>query len=541
MYMNKVKRVTRSLSFRIIGSTILLLWILNCLACIIGYAQFTDSLTRQYNDSAYRTALTAATCVDGDKIEEYLQTGGNTEDYQNRWDNMNLLCQKQNVTLIYVIDVDRSDYGRFQSVFNTVNDSSGYSPWEVGYQRDTTNDEYRKIYQDLYENGVESGVVARTTNLRGRAPHITVLAPIKNSAGETTAILCVERPMEELEAGRNLYLKRVLTVTIILIVISSIMVAVFLRMQIVIPMKKIIEEARRFARENKKAENTKLREISKIREMYDLGDCVETMENDVIQYMENLKEVTAETERIGTELALATDIQANMLPNIFPAFPDIKEFDIFASMHPAKEVGGDFYDFFLIDEDHLGLVMADVSGKGVPAALFMMMSKIMINNYAMMGGSPKEVLERVNNSICKNNVNDMFVTIWFGILEHSTGHVVAANAGHEYPVVRKAGGQFELIKDIHGLAIGVMEDVPYKEYEFVLEKGDTLFIYTDGVPEATNCNDELFGNERMVEALNSSSEIQPEAIVKTVKQKIDEFVGDAPQFDDITMLAIQML
>ena len=539
--MDKIKRVTRSLSFRIIGSTILLLWIFNCLACIIGYVQFTDSLTKQYNDSAYRTAQTAAACVDGDNIEEYLKTKGDTQDYQTRWNDMNLLCQKQNVTLIYVIDVDRSDYGRFQSVFNTVNDSSGYTPWEVGYQRDTTNDEYRKIYQDIYENGLESGVVARTTNLRGRPPHITVLIPIKNSLDETSAILCVERPMEELQSGRMLYLKRVITVTLILILMSGVMFAVFLRMQLVLPMKKIIEEARRFAKENNKAERTSLRDISKITEMCALGECVETMENDILQYTENLKEITAETERIGTELALATNIQANMLPNIFPAFPEIKEFDIFASMAPAKEVGGDFYDFFLIDEGHLGLVMADVSGKGVPAALFMMMSKIMLNNYAMMGGSPKEVLERVNNSICKNNVNDMFVTVWFGILEHSTGHVVAANAGHEYPTIRKADGEFELIKDIHGLAIGIMEDIEYKEYEFELEKGDTLFIYTDGVPEATDSNNELFGNERMLEALNSSPDILPETIVKTVKEKIDEFVGEAPQFDDITMLAIQML
>ena len=539
--MNKVKKVTRSLSFRIIGSTIFLLWILNCLACIIGYAQFTDSLTRQYNDSAYHTAQTAATCVDGDKIQEYLKSGGDTQDYQTRWDSMNLLCQKQNVTLIYVIAVDQSDYGRFQSVFNTVNDNSGYTPWEVGYQRDTTNDEYRQIYQDLYENGLESGVVARTTNLRGRAPHITVLIPIKNSADETSGILCVERPMEELQAGRILYLKRVLTATVILILVSCVLVAVSLKMQIVVPMQKIIEEARRFAKENTKAKESNLRNISKITEMHDLGDCVENMENDILQYMENLKEITAETERIGTELALATGIQANMLPNIFPAFPEIKEFDIFASMNPAKEVGGDFYDFFLIDEDHLGLVMADVSGKGVPAALFMMMSKIMVNNYAMMGGSPKEVLQRVNNSICSNNVEEMFVTIWFGILEHSTGKVTAANAGHEYPAIRRANGQFELIKDVHGLAIGIMEDIPYTEYEFTLEKGDTLFIYTDGVPEATDSNNELFGNERMLEALNSAPEIVPEVIVKTVKEKIDEFVGEAPQFDDITMLAIQML
>ena len=167
-------------------------------------------------------------------------------------------------------------------------------------------------------------------------------------------------------------------------------------------------------------------------------------------YIVQITRITAEKERIGAELELATKIQADMLPNIYPAFPDREEFDIYATMTPAKEVGGDFYDFFLIDDDHLGLVMADVSGKGVPAALFMMMSKILVNNYAMMGESPARVLEQVNNQICKNNDEEMFVTVWFGVLEISTGKVTAANAGHEYPMVKKADGSFELFKDKHG-------------------------------------------------------------------------------------------
>ena len=154
-------------------------------------------------------------------------------------------------------------------------------------------------------------------------------------------------------------------------------------------------------------------------------------------YIVQITKITAEKERIGAELELATKIQADMLPNIFPAFPERPEFDIYASMTPAKEVGGDFYDFFLIDDDHLGLVMADVSGKGVPAALFMMMSKILVNNFAMMGGSPAKVLEQTNAQICQNNDEEMFVTVWFGILEISTGKVTAANAGHEYPILKK--------------------------------------------------------------------------------------------------------
>ncbi|MBQ1538656.1 MAG: PP2C family protein-serine/threonine phosphatase, partial [Ruminococcus sp.] len=257
-------------------------------------------------------------------------------------------------------------------------------------------------------------------------------------------------------------------------------------------------------------------------------------------YIDQITKITAEKERIGAELELATKIQASMLPNIFPAFPDRKEFDIFASMTPAKEVGGDFYDFFLIDDDHLGMVMADVSGKGVPAALFMMMSKILVNNFAMMGSSPSKVLEQTNNQICKNNEEEMFVTVWFGVLEISTGRITAANAGHEYPIIKKADGSFELFKDKHGFVIGGMNGMRYKEYEFTLEKGGTLFLYTDGVAEATNSKNELFGTERMLEALNKAPEAGPRTLLTNMKNAVDVFVDEAPQFDDLTMLCVKL-
>ena len=210
-------------------------------------------------------------------------------------------------------------------------------------------------------------------------------------------------------------------------------------------------------------------------------------------------------------------------------------------MTPAKEVGGDFYDFFLLDDDHLGLVMADVSGKGVPAALFMMMSKILVNNFAMMGGSPAKVLEQTNSQICRNNDEEMFVTVWFGVLEISTGKVTAANAGHEYPILKKADGKFELFKDKHGFVVGGMEGMKYKEYEFTIEKGGTLFLYTDGVAEATNAEEKLFGTDRMLDALNIDPQTDPKTLLFNMKKSVDEFVGDAPQFDDLTMLAVKLL
>ena len=259
------------------------------------------------------------------------------------------------------------------------------------------------------------------------------------------------------------------------------------------------------------------------------------------QYIKDITEITKEKERIGAELGLATKIQADMLPNIYPAFPERPEFDIYATMTPAKEVGGDFYDFFLIDDDHLGMVMADVSGKGVPAALFMMMSKILVNNYAMMTPSPAKALELVNTQICRNNDETMFVTVWLGVLEISTGKVTAANAGHEYPLIRKPGGEFELLKDKHGFVIGGMDGMKYKEYEFTLEKDAALFLYTDGVAEATNADNELFGTDRMLEALNREPDASPKVLLANMKQAVDDFVGTAPQFDDLTMLGLKLL
>ncbi|MCR5594140.1 MAG: PP2C family protein-serine/threonine phosphatase [Saccharofermentans sp.] len=246
-----------------------------------------------------------------------------------------------------------------------------------------------------------------------------------------------------------------------------------------------------------------------------------------------------EKSRIETELNMASNIQNNMLPNIYPAFPDIKQIDIYASMTPAKEVGGDFYDFFLIDDTHLGIVMADVSGKGVPAALFMMVSKMLVKNNAMNNMSPKEVLEAVNKQICSNNREGMFVTVWLGILDLETGVLKAVNAGHEYPALKRPGRPFKLIKDKHGIVVGVIEGVRYTEYELTLDPGSKIFVYTDGVAEATNENEELFGTDRMIEALNANPDLDPKSMLESINKKVSEFVGNAPQFDDLTMLCLE--
>lgn len=251
------------------------------------------------------------------------------------------------------------------------------------------------------------------------------------------------------------------------------------------------------------------------------------------------QKLTENSTRVGAELALATKIQADVLPSLFPAFPQRKEFDLFASMNPAKEVGGDFYDFFLVDDDHLALVIADVSGKGVPAAMFMMATKNIIATKAMLGNSPAETLRMANDAVCANNSEDMFVTVWIGVLTISTGHMVCSSAGHEYPVLKQGSGEYELLKDKHGMPVGFIDGAEYEDYEIQFEPDDKLFVYTDGVPEATKIDKEMYGTDRIVSALNRDINASCEMMITNIWEDVGEFIAGAEQFDDLTMLSFE--
>ena len=328
------------------------------------------------------------------------------------------------------------------------------------------------------------------------------------------------------------------TVMILLLLVTILMLAgaLILGQRIVKPLNNITRQIASLGENN--LEFTMGDEYRTGDEIEVLAESFAKLSHKTVLYLDKVKTVTAEKERISTELQMANQIQESMLPSIFPAFPERKEFDIYAIMDPAREVGGDFYDFFLIDEDHLCVVMADVSGKGVPAALFMMISKIILQSCAMLGRSAGEILTKTNEALCSNNKMEMFVTVWLGILEISTGKVTAANAGHEYPVVMR-DGRFEIVKDKHGLVIGGIDGIKYREYEMQLKPGDKLFLYTDGVVEATRNNSELFGTERMLKALNKMASGRPYEILRSVRSAVDDFVGDDEQFDDLTMLCLE--
>ena len=366
--------------------------------------------------------------------------------------------------------------------------------------------------------------------------------PIYDSAGNAVSTVGVDIDMNQVMADRNHFRYRMINFSFVITVLTVIIGIMLVRKYAVKPIEQLTEGAKAFSDEEEGYSKESVISMD-----IHSGDEIETLYNEtrimqlkILDYVANITKITAEKERISAELNVATQIQADMLPRIFPPFPERNEFDLYASMNPAKEVGGDFYDFFMIDDDHLGLVMADVSGKGVPAALFMVIAKTLIKNRALSGNysGPGEVLADANNQLCEGNEAELFVTVWFGILTISTGHVIFASGGHEYPAFYRLEEGFRIEKDKHGMPLATMEGLKFRETETDLKPGERLFLYTDGVTEATNGEQELFGEKRMIESLQRHSKDSIEDMLLNVRKDIDAFVGDAPQFDDLTMLGI---
>ena len=335
------------------------------------------------------------------------------------------------------------------------------------------------------------------------------------------------------------YLAKIILSFLLLTVVVSLISVYLLRRSVIRPVLRLSEAAKNFTPEEDGTYSAD--KVSRVRlrsgdEIGDLSREIRTMQEKIVENTGSLAALTAEREHTRTELELARQIQASALPN---AIPNRAEFDLYASMTPARLVGGDFYDYFLVDDDHLALVIADVSGKGVPAALFMMISMSLIRNQLKSGSGPAEALERVNRQLYERNDSAMFVTVWLAVLEISTGRGTACNAGHENPAYRKADGKFELIKYKHDILVGISPNARYHDRPFEMRPGDCLFVYTDGVPEASDADEAMFGEERLAATLNKAPDAAPEEVIRRVHEQVDLFAGGAPQFDDITMLCMK--
>ena len=552
-----------SLEAKAFRSTIMGAIVLGLAALLIGLGIYTYTLVHQYITEAFNLSKSAAAILSQTVDVEPLATSV-MADYHKLSDTEKELTGTDAYRSRYSSYAERDDYQMARKVLADFANAVEIDDIYLGmYDRDNNALVYIADQDDDPEtlvmpvdwdpvtekevndflNSDGTGEIYSIQNTKDYGWLCTSGVPIKNSKGETFAFVLSDISLANIRNGMRGFFWSYFTAMIVLVNIIGIMMAKHMKKKLAAPINKIAEAAQQYVNDRRKGvkdvEHFSSLNIRTGDEIENLSQIMEEMERDLTEYEENLTKITAEKERISTELSLATRIQAHMLPSIFPAFPERPEFDIYASMDPAKEVGGDFYDFFLVDDDHLCIVMADVSGKGVPAALFMMASKIIIASNAKLGKSPSRILTDTNNSICSNNREEMFVTVWLGILELSTGKLTASNAGHEYPVVKNANGQFELYKDKHGFVIGGMDGIKYKEYELQMEPGSKLFLYTDGVPEATDASGELFGTERMLESLNKDISITPEETLKQVRSSVDSFVKDAEQFDDLTMLCLE--
>ena len=535
--------------------------VLSCVAVFVGYRVYSDTMDEHYETTSFDLAKTAAAMVDAEKVQEYarsileiyrqapmpeFETAREEADYYAQYAPLQdesyremfdilqgVKTNNRDVQYLYLFTLDpESKSGVYILDADTSESACPMGTWDIIYP------ENYAVFEDP-----ERGFPAYITRTEEFGWLCSAGAPVIADDGAVVAYAMIEVSMNDVMADRADFLRNIsLAMAAVTIVLAAAFILLVNR-SVVLPINRLAAAASSFV-EEKNAEEKGPSGISQLNihtgdEIQALYEAVKKMEIDIDQFIAHISAITAEKERIGAELNVATQIQADMLPRIFPAFPERPEFDIYASMTPAKEVGGDFYDFFLMDDDHLALVIADVSGKGVPAALFMVIAKTLLKNAAQTGLSPRAVLEKVNDQLCENNEAEMFVTVWLGVYEISTGKLTAANAGHEYPAVQRADGAFALYKDRHGFVLAGMENARYREYELELGLGDTLFVYTDGVAEATDGANTLYGTDRMLDALNRSRDRTPEELLRDMKADIDRFVGGAPQFDDITMLAIQ--
>lgn len=530
--MKKRTGIAAKLTLSVIAFGILL----GMVCSAVGYAEFTSVLEQQYNDSAYEIAEAARAILNPDRFDHYLSTGQTDEEYDDILHRLDVLTDVSNVTFIYVARVDPSDYKTLTYIYDTVNSSSGFSRYPLGYTASDLDENYTKNVIEIMTKGGRATEYLYSYSKESGA-HTTAAIDVRDSTGKIVAMLCVEKPMTRLEDARNTYVRHVLLGCLAAILVFAAVYTLFLRKSVIRPILTVTQEAERFASDNTFSEC--LHSITQRDELGILARAVEKMEKDIVEYTHNLTAVTAEKERVNTELSVATRIQANMLPSIFPAFPDREEFDIYATMNPAKEVGGDFYDFFMVDDRHLAIVMADVSGKGVPAALFMVIGKTLIKDHTQPGKDLGEVFTEVNELLCESNSEGLFITAFEGVLDLCSGEFRFVNAGHETPYICKKGGRYEPYKVRPGFVLAGMEGMRYKCGSVQLDPGDKIFQYTDGVTEATNKDNELYGQQRVNGILGRYSALPPDELLPKIKEDIDRFVGEAPQFDDITMLCLE--
>lgn len=532
-------------------------------AVVNSYRVYANTMDEHYRMLALNVARTAAELADSDWVRKY------TEEVEEIYSlNPAPEFEKEEEQKAYYEQYDSlkdKDYLAVRETLQKIKEANDVLSLYIAYVDEGSRTGVYLVDADTSENGCETGdwdIIYEQNYNVFEHPEISFPAYITNTeeygwlcsagvaitddGGNVVAHSIVDISMDDVMKDRQSFL---IHICLVMLVVTTILVFLFIKLvncMVVNPVNRLAAAAVSYVEDKKKAtggNGQSLMENLQIHTQDEVGNlcmALQQMVKDINGYIENITEITAEKERIGAELSVATQIQASMLPCIFPAFPERSEFDIYATMTPAKEVGGDFYDFFLIDPDHLAIVIADVSGKGVPAALFMVITKTLIKNHVQLGESPAEAFTAVNQTLCENNEAGLFVTAWMGILTISTGDFVYTNAGHNPPLLGRRDGSFEYLKMRSGLVLAGMDGIRYKEAELKLESKDTLYLYTDGVTETTDIYEKMYGEENLRMYLNRHKAENLVNILHGIKADLDLFSKGAPQFDDITMLILRL-
>ncbi len=536
------EKVRFSLGKKLTILIVLLSVVLSVASILVSYRIFSVTMTNYYAQLGTNLVRTLASQLDPDELDYYYETGQMDERYYEIQSFIQDLVENNNVEYLFVV---RPHGVGVTFLFDSdMEMGEGGEYYDGGYCALGTYVDLIGGFADNLDKllaGEEVEPIIQPDAVFGWM--MTAMVPVLHEDGTMAGYVMADISMYDVMKTRQTFLITLVVLLTSLTVCFIILFLMVLRRKVIQPIDKLALATGDFIENNEEELATGTVEVNvpDIRtgdEVELLANSFRKMEEDMISYIRSFTQITAEKERIGAELNVATQIQADMLPRIFPAFPERKEFDIYATMDPAKEVGGDFYDFFLVDDDHLAVVIADVSGKGVPAALFMVIAKTLIKNHAQNKDTPGSVFTQTNEQLCEGNDAGLFVTAWMGVLEISTGKLIYVNAGHNPPLLRRADEKFEWLKSRPGFVLAGMEGVRYRENEMEMQPGDMLFLYTDGVTEATNANQELFGEERLLETLNEQPKLPVSALLPKVKKSIDSFVGEAEQFDDITMLSL---
>ncbi|MCL2054511.1 MAG: serine/threonine-protein phosphatase [Oscillospiraceae bacterium] len=501
---------------------------------VIGYRTFSSANLERYTEFAVAIMRIAESYIDADDMLICFETGVKCDVYMETQEALNNLKEQSGIAFLYFFRVVDGQVVYYINAF-TKEEEVEFDYINTLLDKDHFGDELMERLAVLTEFKV-------IINVTEWGYMLSAFDVIKNSDGEIIGILGSDVDMLNISTERRTYVIKVLIGAFVLWLFLTFLLFSYLRKKITDPIESLSKNVSGFVNSDSKELKPIVSGIKTGNEIEALADSFDKMTVDMLTHIANLTAVTAEKERIGAELDVANKIQASMLPNIFPAFPERDEFDIYANMQPAKEVGGDFYDLFLIDENTLAVVMADVSGKGVPAALFMVIAKTLIKNNAQNNKTPKEVFEIVNNLLCEGNEANMFVTAFMGYLNIKSGKFTFVNAGHNPPLLRRANNKnFEWLKAKAGFVLAGMEDMFYTQGEITLQKGDEIFLYTDGVTEAVNMEEQLFSEATLIEAANKHIDLPLREFIISLKREIDKFADGAEQADDITMLMLRYI